>query len=368
MVLNQHTEALNASTFDEVEAVKRRLAERWGLKKIIGVTPAFVDAVKKIPRVAKSDVNVLIQGETGTGKEFFARAIHYLSHRDKGPFIPVNSATLPPGLFENELFGHAKEAFTDAKTARPGLVREAEGGTLFLDEINSIEPVCQAKLLRFLEDKAYRPLGSRKHIKAEVRIVSACNANLDQAVSACQFRADLYYRLNVVSLTLPPLRERAEDIPILVDHFLGKYRQRFGQKTFSSASMEILCRHPWPGNVRELENVVQRAMIMSVSDVIEPQVLPFSGPMDDSRGGENFTEAKKRAIETFERAYVSRMLLAYDGNITMAAKASGKDRRVFGRLVKKYGLSHIGRATSAMEEEITAYNPTFSIADQSYFH
>ncbi len=328
---------LKKAAFDESEEVKRRLSKKWGLKKFVGKSPSFVQVVSKIPLVARSDVEVLIQGETGTGKELLARALHYLSSRDGYPFIPVNSASLPAALFENELFGHAKEAFTDARSSRPGLIREAEGGTIFLDEVDTIEPASQAKLLRFLEEKEYRPLGSGKAIKANVRIIAATNADLKESVGTGKFRKDLFYRLNVVPLTLPPLRERREDIPVLANHFLKKYERKFGAKRFSPAAMEKLSLHPWPGNIRELENMVQQVMILVPDDVIGPESLPFAAQNDQQpQMCYTFQEAKRKAIEAFESEYISNLLRIHDGNITRAAKAAGKDRRVFGRLVQKH--------------------------------
>ena len=328
---------LNKPAFHEIEGVKSRLTERWGLKKLVGDSPSFLEVFNKIPLIAKSDVNVLLQGETGTGKELFARALHYLSPRAKYPFLPVNSAALPPALFENELFGHAKEAFTDARTYRPGLIREAEGGTVFLDEIDTLEPASQAKLLRFLEEKEYKPLGSAKSVKANVRIIAACNADLKESMKGGRFRQDLFYRLSIVPLALPPLRERREDIPVLATHFLKKYELKFGAKRFSPAALEMLSHHPWPGNIRELENIVLQVMILVPDEVIGPESLPFS--LEDahrSQTCQTFQEAKKKVIEAFEMEYLSDILSLYHGNITRAAKAAGKDRRVFGRLVKKY--------------------------------
>jgi len=329
---------LKKPAFHEIEEVKRRLSKRCGLKKLVGDSPSFLEVVNKIPLVAKSDVNVLIQGDTGTGKELFARALHYLSPRDKYPFIPVNSAALPAALFENELFGHAREAFTDARTSRPGLIREAEGGTIFLDEIDTLEQASQAKLLRFLEDKEYKPLGSGKSIEANVRIIAASNTDLKAGMEAGRFRQDLFYRLNVITLTLPSLRERQEDIPILAGHFLKKYERKFGAKRFSPAAMEKLSLYPWPGNIRELENIVQQVMILVPGPVIGPESLPFSlrEIQYSSLACQTFQEAKIKAIEAFEREYIANMLRLHNGNITRAAKTAGKDRRVFGRLVKKH--------------------------------
>ena len=340
---------LKKPAFHEIEEVKRRLSEKWGLKKLVGKSPLFLEMLNKIPLVAGSDVSVLIQGETGTGKELFARALHYLSPREKYPFIPVNSAALPVALFENELFGHAKEAYTDARSSRPGLIREAEGGTIFLDEVDTLDPASQAKLLRFLEDKEYKPLGSGKSIKANVRIIAASNADLKEGMEAGRFRQDLFYRLNVITLPLPPLRQRQEDIPILANHFLKKYERKFGAKKFSPAAMQKLSLYPWPGNIRELENMVQHVLIIAPDNVIGPECLPFSVEgAHHFRACKTFQEAKRKAIEAFEREYVSNILCLYNGNITRAAKAAGKDRRVFGRLVKKYNETDPGLLLSRL--------------------
>jgi DNA-binding NtrC family response regulator len=321
----------------EIEEVKERLTEKWVLQKLVGKSPAFLDVVKKIPVVAKSDVHVLIQGETGTGKEVLARALHYLSLRKERPFVPVNSAALPAALLENELFGHTREAFTDAKSFRPGLVYEAERGTIFLDEVDTLERASQAKLLRFLEAREYRPLGSGKPIKADVRTIAACGPGLKYKVEAGAFRHDLFYRLNVISLKLPPLRERREDIPLLIHHFLNKYRAQFGKKGFSREALERFFHYDWPGNIRELENTVQRSMILASNDVMGPDSLPSWEQVGDGSGTcQPFQEAKRKAIETFERDYLAHILSLFNGNITRAAEAAGKDRRVFGRLVKKY--------------------------------
>lgn len=340
---------LEKPAFHEIEEVKARLSETWGLKKLVGNSPSFLKVVDNIPLAAKSDVNVLIQGETGTGKELFARALHYLSSRAKYPFFSVNSAALPVTLFENELFGHAKEAFTDARTSQPGLIHEAEGGTVFLDEINSLEPASQAKLLRFLEEKEYKPLGTGRSVKANVRIIAASNANLKKNMKEGKFRQDLFYRLNIVPLALPSLRERREDIPILAKHFLKKYERKFGTRRFSSAAMEKLSLYSWPGNIRELENIVLQVMILVPDEVIGPESLPFSLEGGDrSQTCQPFQEAKKKVINAFEMEYLSDILSLYHGNITRAAKAAGKDRRVFGRLVKKHKL-YLGSEISITE-------------------
>ncbi len=336
---------------DEVEKAKKRLLEKHGLRRLVGVSDAFLEVVDKIPIVAESDIDVLIQGETGTGKELFARAIHYQSPRRSAPFIAVNSATLPAALFENEMFGHVKEAFTDARSSRTGVIKEAEKGTIFLDEIDSLERAPQAKLLRFLEDRTYKPLGSSKYTKSNVRIITAGNRDLLSRVEANEFRQDLFYRLNVITLTIPPLRDRREDIPVLAGHFLKKYAGRFGVKELSPAAMRILSSHTWPGNIRELENVIQHSMIMSPHPVIEPESMPFkTEEIQANRFCINFQEAKRKTIEQFEREYIYNVLRAHNGNLTQAAKAAGKERSAFGRLVKKY-------RPSLDEEELQIHDP-----------
>ena len=330
---------LKKSSCDKVEEVKKSLLRKQGLKKLVGNSQSFRELVNKIPLTAESDVEVIIQGETGTGKELVARALHYLSPRRNQPFISVNCAALPLSLFENELFGHTKEAFTDARTSRPGLIHDAEGGSIFLDEIDTLEPASQAKMLRFLQEKEYRPLGSSKIIKANVRIITASNADLKNSLETGRFRSDLFYRLNIVSLILPPLRERREDIPVLARHFLKKYESRFGARTFSPAALEALSDYSWPGNIRELENMVQYLMIFASDKIIGAKSLPFSAEhCETTRSHLPFQEAKKRANESFEKKYITNLLSINDFNITHAARAAGKDRRAFGRLVKKYNL------------------------------
>ena len=325
---------LKKVSLDEVENAKKGLFEKHGLKKLVGKSEAFLEVVNKIPIVARSDVDVIIQGETGTGKELFARAIHYQSFRRSAPFIAVNSANLPAALFENEMFGHAKEAFTDARSFCPGIIKEAERGTIFLDEIDAIEKTSQAKLLRFLEDREYKPLGSGKYAKSDVRIIAASNTDLLSRVKANEFRQDLLYRLNVISLNIPPLRERREDIPLLANHFLKKYARRFGVKELSHDSMKIISSHSWPGNIRELENVIQHSMIITPHQIIEPEFLPLKG--EGSQPCNSFQEAKRKNTEQFEREYINNILRLHNGNISQAAKTAGKERSAFGRMVKKY--------------------------------
>jgi transcriptional regulator with PAS, ATPase and Fis domain len=292
--------------------------------------------------VAHTDATVLISGETGTGKELIARAIHYQSARRGKPFISVNCGALPDHLVENELFGHVRGAYTDASSPEKGLVAEAETGTLFLDEVDTLSLAAQVKLLRFLQDREYRPLGSAKSHTADVRIIAATNADLLQQIQAQRFREDLYYRLNIIALRLPPLRERTEDIPLLASHFLHRYARHYGRASLrlSGDALYKLVMHAWPGNVRELETVIQRAVILASSPVLRPVDidLPHSSQNSVSEA-QSFREAKARVIEQFERTYLHNLLAAHEGNVTHAAKEAGEVRRSLQRLMKKYGLT-----------------------------
>src|SRR5438270_3307488 len=246
------------------------LKERLGSKFLVGESPAFLEEVNKIPLLARCNASVLISGETGTGKEVCARAIHYLSPWASKPFIPVNCGAIPAELVENELFGHERGAFTGAKSSQVWLIQEAEGGTLFLDEIDCLPLLSQVKFLRFLQEKEYRSLGSTKTCRADVRVIAATNSDAEEAVKAGKLRRDLYYRLNVIPLVLPPLRERREDIPSLARHFLAKYAAEFDKQVtdFSSEAIQSLVSYEWPGNVRELEHVVVRAVVLSTQTLI----------------------------------------------------------------------------------------------------
>ncbi|MEW6737471.1 MAG: sigma-54 dependent transcriptional regulator [Acidobacteriota bacterium] len=315
------------------------LKERLGLKQLIGTSPAFINEIKKFPMVAKCDASVLILGETGTGKELCARAIHYLSPRASKPFVPVNCGAIPVELVENELFGHEREAFTGAATTRFGLIQEADGGTLFLDEIDSLPLLAQVKLLRFLQEKEYRPLGSSKIRNADVRVIAATNNNIEEAVKQRKIRQDLYYRLNIISLVLPPLRERKEDIPLLARHFLAKYADKFNKKVrdFSAQVLKILLSYEWPGNVRQLEHVIAQAIVLCDREIIQNinVCLPYRQAAVPQ---ESFQEMKAKMIAQFEKSYIEEMLITYQGNITKAAQAAQKDRRAFRQLIRKHKI------------------------------
>ena len=325
-----------------VESVRARLTEEMGLAQLVGNDPAFTRLVEHLPSIARSEAPVLITGETGTGKELFARAIHFLGKRRNFPFIAVDCAAVPDHLFENEFFGHSRGAFTDAHRDQKGLIAMAEGGTLFLDEVDTLSLAAQAKLLRFLQEHRYRPLGSDRFVTADVNVIAATNRDLEFSVRDKQLRSDLYFRLNVLRLHLPPLRERRGDIGLLACHFL-KTLDKTGEPTrrsFSVSALRNLAFHDWPGNVRELLNVVQRAMVACDGARILPSHVAL--PRDQS-GAEplhaHFRAARTAAVEAFERRYAEELLHKHRGNVTHAAREAGKERRAFGRLVKKYNIS-----------------------------
>lgn len=316
--------------------------EHHALSRVIGQAPAFAAVKKQILRLAGCDVTVLITGETGTGKEMFARAIHNVSDRVSRPFIPVNCSAIPTELFENELFGHEPGAYTDARQQKRGLIAEAEGGTLFLDEVDSLHPLAQVKLLRFLQDRQYKPLGASSYKKANVRLLTATNQDLRKKIQEGSFREDLYYRIKIVSLSLPSLRERLTDIPSLASHFLTVAMQDYGRSgmRFTPDAILKLTYYGWPGNVRELENVIRQAVVMAEGPVISARNLKLqSEPQTTGRSAEgSFNEAKARVITAFERNYLQQVLSASNGNISQAARDSRKDRRTFFELLKKHDL------------------------------
>jgi DNA-binding NtrC family response regulator len=309
------------------------------LKQLIGESACFLAHVMRIPLIARSDANVFISGETGTGKELYARAIHYSGPRASQPFMPVNCGAIPVDLVENELFGHERGAFTNAFALQTGLVEEASGGTLFLDEIDCLPTLAQVKLLRFLQEKEYRPLGSSKLRRANVRIMAASNLDLGEAVENGKMRQDLFYRLNIISLSLPPLRERQEDIPLLTSHFIDKYANEFGKPTVSCSpeSLQLLMSHGWPGNVRELEHVIERALALCDGPVITEKDLALSSS-HPKRHLESLQEAKAREIAQFEKNYIQGLLRACSGNITRAAHVAQKNRRAFWQLIQKHQI------------------------------
>ena len=315
-----------------------RVRTRVGLGRLLGTSPGFVAEREKIPLIARSDAGVLITGETGTGKEVVARTIHYLSPRSAGPFVPVNCGALPTELVENELFGHERAAFTGADSSRPGLIEEADGGTLFLDEVDALPPAAQVKVLRFLQERELRRLGSTAVRSCDVRVVAATNSDVDAAVARGALRRDLFYRLNVVPLRLPPLRERREDVLLLARHFLARFAEAAGRAglTLSEEAMAALAGHDWPGNVRELQHAIQRAVVLSGNrPVLDLRDLALPG---GSESPMSFQEAKAKVVERFERAFLEDLLRLHQGNVSRAARAADKNRRAFFELLKKHQI------------------------------
>ena len=315
---------------------------------IIGRCKAMQEVFGLIAQVANSSTSVLIHGETGTGKELVARAIHLTSPRSKGPIIEVNCAAMPDTLIESELFGHEKGAFTGASYRRRGRFEEAHGGTIFLDEVGELSAAAQAKLLRVLQDKQFQPLGSSKLITVDVRIIAATNRDLEQDVASGRFRTDLFYRLNVFPIYLPPLRKRGSDIVLLADHFVLKYCQQLGKssKKISPAVMDRFLIHGWPGNVRELENCIERSVLLAPGDTIETSHLPPSlqtktKDEDDRREMQPLPSVHGRldsTIEAQEKAMIAAALQESRGNQSKAARILGTTKRIIQYKIQKYGI------------------------------
>ncbi len=320
------------------ETKSPRSSTNIDFQQLIGRSAEFITQVKRIPLLAKCDVNILLTGETGTGKEVYARAIHYRSPRASKPFLPVNCGAIPFELVENELFGHERGAYTNAQTFQAGLIEEANGGTLFLDEIDCLPVLSQVKLLRFLQEKEYKPLGSTRPRRADVRIIAASNLDLQEAVGNGKLRQDLFYRLNTISLTLPPLRERREDIPLLALHFLDRYAVEFGKRAMelSTQAFHRLTVYDWPGNVRELEHVIERAVVLCDGSVLEASDLVLPTPVESQH--DSLQQAKAKEIARFEKNYIQGLLSACRGNITRAAQVAKKNRRAFWELIRKHKI------------------------------
>lgn len=317
---------------------------------LIGRSPAFRQVVALIERMARYDAPVLIQGETGTGKELAARAIHYRSARCRGPFVPLNCGALPEALVESELYGCERGAFTDARQARHGLVAAAEGGTLFLDELDSLPVRAQVSLLRFLQDCTYRTVGGTRLHSGNVRVIAAASPRLPQLLASGAFRDDLAFRLNILLLEMPPLRDRPGDARLLAEYFVARHANHYGvaARPLHPASLAWIAHYRWPGNVRELDNRVQRALLLTDDTLLhlDPadaaalvQAAPAGpAPGDDASAPAAFNEARAQALECFERHYLERLMQATAGNVTKAARLAGKERRSLGKLLKKHGL------------------------------
>ena len=327
-----------------IENLVKHLRDHHALAKLVGESPTFLKAMERLPLIAKTESPVLITGETGTGKELAARAVHYLSPRAPFPFVAVNCGSLTETLLEDELFGHERGAFTNADRHRRGLIAEAVRGTLFLDEIDSLPPKAQSDLLRVIQEKTFRAIGSSQQQEADARIVAATNRPLEQQLAAGCFRPDLYYRLAVFSIQLPPLRDRAEDIIPLAKHFLRKHMPSDWTMVLTDQACSWLQSCKWPGNVRELENAIIRGIHYSEDGRIDAEDLGLaldtdepSPPFTLSSAG-SLRTAKKQVVEMFERDYLIRLMSEHHGNVSKAAGAAKKERRDLGKLLKRHRI------------------------------
>lgn len=316
---------------------------------LVGNSPPFRKLLQLLNRFASYDVTLLIEGETGTGKELVGRAIHYASARKGMPFVPVNCGALPDSLIENELFGHRRGAYTGASETHCGLIAQANGGTLFLDEIDALSAKGQVTLLRFMQDLEYRPLGSIQSEKVDVRIIAASNADLMKCAARGEFRQDLLYRLRVLTLELPPLRERQGDVELLAMHYLRLFSKKYGkpEKALNPESLAWMNRYAWPGNVRELENLIHREFLLAEGPILSipsPAGHEERRQQPDRRGIDvdiGFAAAKARVVNDFEKRYLQALLTRSRGNVTQAARLAGKERRALGKLLKKHGLDRL---------------------------
>ncbi|HEX8908996.1 MAG TPA: sigma-54 dependent transcriptional regulator [Anaeromyxobacteraceae bacterium] len=320
----------------ENRALRRDLRDKYRLENVVGRSEAMLQVYKTAARVAASDATVLIQGESGTGKELVARAIHAASPRAQRPFVAVDCGAIAEGVLESELFGHARGAFTGAQTTRRGLFEEANQGTIFLDEIGDVGQNLQARLLRALQEGTIRRVGTNETIAVDVRVVAASNRDLEQAVKEGRFREDLFYRLNVVTIRIPPLRDRREDIPLLAEHFAAKHGRQEGA-AISPAARDLLLAYDWPGNVRELENVIARALALNPSGVVTPQDLPDhvrgAHPAAASLAVVTGAAQERPTLAELERRYAAQVLQETGGNKTRAAEILGIDRKTLYRLL-----------------------------------
>lgn len=322
-----------------IEHLRKELAKNYSFEDIISKSPLIHKLFAILPDVAESDSTVLIQGPSGSGKELFARAIHNLSPRRERNYVVINCGTLPTQLFESELFGYVKGAFTDAKRDKPGKVASADGGTVFFDEIGELPMSTQVKLLRLLQQREYEPLGSTEPVGVNIRVVAATNRDLRQLVSQGKFRDDLYFRLAVVRFDLPPLRERREDVPYLVDHFIKKNNARRGKNVISVSPdvMSILMRHDFPGNVRELENIIEYCFVVCRGSIIQREHLPAELLGDAKPVMPTRRDPVSDAAD--EESRIKAALVKHRGNQTRAARELGIDRTTLWRKLKRYGLS-----------------------------
>ena len=331
--------------------LRQELQEKYGFHNIVGKSKKMQEIYRIIAKVATTDSTVLIYGQSGTGKELIARAIHFNSPRREKQFVTVDCAVLSENLLESELFGHIRGSFTGAVATKPGLFEVADGGTVFLDEVGNISLSIQAKLLRVLQEREFTPVGGTKAKKVDIRLIAATNKELEKMIKEETFREDLYYRLNIVPIYLPALRERQEDIPVLAVHFLKKYAEEMGKKIkgFTPEAMEKLMRYPWPGNVRELENVIERTVVMIDDEMVrvehlflpgqqEKEILENQIPMTSDELKEIKKQVREKAVEEIERAFVLNALERHQWNVTRAAEEVGMLRPNFQALMRKYNL------------------------------
>jgi two-component system, NtrC family, response regulator GlrR len=320
---------------NEIKRLKGLLKERYDFGNIVAKSEKMQRVRELVSRVAATDSTIFIYGESGTGKELIAKALHLASDRKDKPFVAINCAAIPEALLESELFGHKKGAFTDAVRDSKGLFAQAHEGSIFLDEIGDMSLSIQSKLLRVLQERQFHPVGSEKSVEVNVRVIVATNKNLDVEVKEGRFREDLFYRIHVIPVYLPPLRERKEDIPLLVDNFLKHFSQEMGKevKGITPSAIQRLMLYDWPGNVRELKNTIEYAVAMTQKEVItEDLILPAKGILQ-----EPLTHLRE-ARETFERGYIIRLLEVTAGNVSKASKLAGKYRADFYNLLKKYNI------------------------------
>ena len=324
--------------------LRKEISSSYSFQDILGRSKSMLDLFQILPDIAQSDATVLIEGESGTGKELFATAIHNLSTRKDRPLIKVNCAALPETLLESELFGYKKGAFTDAKRDKPGRFRQAHGGTMLLDEIGDMSKGTQVKLLRVLEQKEYEPLGSTKTERVDVRIITATNRNLMEMMHRREFREDLFYRINVIRLSIAPLRERREDIPLLIDHFMERINLKQSKqiKKVSPSALRILLNYDFPGNVRELENIIEHAIILTKGIEIQPRNLPSylrSKQIEPPARAKISEEQDLAVLEKVERDLIASALERNGGSTAAAAKELGIHRSTLWRKMKRYGIA-----------------------------
>jgi two-component system response regulator GlrR len=320
----------------KINNLQSLVEDRFSFKNIVGKSRIMQSMFDQIVQVAPTESTILLTGESGTGKELTARAIHAHSHKSTGPFIAVNCGAIPENLLENELFGHAKGAYTGAETSQVGYFSRADGGTIFLDEIGETPLPVQVKLLRVLQEKEFEPIGSDRSIKVDVRIIAATNQDLERAVNQGKFREDLYYRVHVIPINVPPLRERKDDIPFLVDHFIKKFSERLEKKIegIDPVAVQQLMQRNWPGNVRELENRIEQAMVMAQGAILGLDDFVFLQEEQRPQKFLNFKHAK----DLFEKDYVTHVLKITGGHVTNAARMAGKQRADFYNLMKKHSI------------------------------